>query len=189
MSVAVGWLWVRIVGSVCCHQTVSVGQALMNNRWWVGAGRWVMGMMKAGRIGISLEVRDTLLASMVSVRIRMVVWKGMGCRASHDTRQHAHPSLLVAFNVFNACLAVLLVCLLELSISRWNAVDIFNLTPVEACRAYQKWLRNSLSWSLTISSGKPFSQHQLLKKILASSQVWLSLSLLGWDRCLLGIHK
>lgn len=43
-----------------------------------------MGMKKVGHIGISLEVSDTLLASMVSVRIRTIVWKEMGCRVSHD---------------------------------------------------------------------------------------------------------
>ncbi len=43
-----------------------------------------MGMMKAGHIGISLEVRDAFMVSMVSVRIGMIVQKGMGCGASRD---------------------------------------------------------------------------------------------------------
>lgn len=40
---------------------------------------------EAGRVGISSEVRDTLLALMVLVGIGMVVRKGTGCRASRDS--------------------------------------------------------------------------------------------------------
>src|ERR1700761_327810 len=67
------------------------------------------------------------------------------------------------------CMTVLFVRSLDPSVSGWYALDIFRLTLVSLCKAFQKRDRKSLSRSETISSGNPFSQYHSLKNICASS--------------------
>src|ERR1700761_7116833 len=66
-------------------------------------------------------------------------------------------------------ITVLFVHSLAPSVSGWYALDIFRFTLVSLCKAFQNRDTKSLSWSETMSSGRPFSQYHSLKNICASS--------------------
>ena len=63
-----------------------------------------------------------------------------------------------------AWMTILFVLLLVPSDSGWYAIDIFSFIPVSLCSSFQKRDRKILSWSDTISRGRPFSQYQCRKK-------------------------
>src|ERR1700678_2843823 len=62
------------------------------------------------------------------------------------------------------CLIVLLLRSLAPLVCGWKDVESLCLTPVRIIRCVQNLEIKSLSWSETISKGKPFSQYHSLKK-------------------------
>lgn len=89
--------------------------------------------------------------------------------------QCAGPSHLIACDIIAQGLDDCAVQMFGRAISLWMKQGyIFNLTPVRRCNAHQKWEINSLSWLLTSSRGRPFSQYQLRKKIAATSSADVS---------------
>jgi hypothetical protein len=63
------------------------------------------------------------------------------------------------------------------SVCRWKAELIFNVTPASLNSSDQNVLVNTVSWSLTIDQGIPWSLTMLLKKALTTDAAlygWLS---------------